>query len=80
MLVTIIISLVLGAISGWLAGLIMKSDGSLVRNIILGIVGGVLAGVIFKAIGISFYGYVGTVIESIIGACILIYLVRLIRR
>ena len=79
-IIGILISLALGALAGWLAGKIMKSDGSLLRNIVLGIVGGVLASFIFSLIGISFYGYVGTVIASVIGACLLIWIARLITK
>ena len=36
----IIITCVIGAVSGWIASLIMNSKGGLIRNIIMGIVGG----------------------------------------
>ena len=36
----ILVTIVIGAVSGWLAGFIMNSKGSLIRNIILGIIGG----------------------------------------
>ena len=71
----IIIAIVIGAISGWLASLIMKSEGSLIRNIILGIVGGFIGGLLFDLLNISFAGYLGTVLVSIVGACIVIFVV-----
>ena len=73
-LVDFLISIALGALSGWIAGEIMKSKGGLLRNILLGIVGGAIAGALFGLIGISFGGIIGTIIVSVIGACLLIFL------
>ena len=40
-----IIYIIIGALAGWLAGVIMKGGGSgLIRNLILGIVGSILGG------------------------------------
>ena len=75
---SIIISLLLGGIAGWLAGLIMNSKGSVLRNIFIGIIGGFLGNWLFGLIGISFAGYLGVVIESAIGACVLIFACRLL--
>ena len=44
MIVNLLISLIVGAISGWLAGKIMNESGSWLKNIILGIIGGVVIG------------------------------------
>lgn len=78
-IVTILISLALGAVAGWIAGFIMKSKGSLLRNIILGIIGGFLGGWIFGLLGITIAtGYLGIIIESAIGACVLIFICRLL--
>ncbi len=77
-IVSILISLGLGAIAGWLAGFIMNSKGSLLRNIIIGIIGGFLGSYIFNLLGISFAGYLGIVIQSMVGACVLIFVCRLL--
>ena len=77
-IVSILISLALGAVAGWLAGIVMNSRGTLLRNIIIGIIGGFLGSFVFGLLGISFAGYLGTVIESAAGACILIFLFRLL--
>ena len=73
---SIIIAIILGALSGWLASIIMKSSGSLLRNIILGIVGGFVGSLIFELLGISFAGYLGTILVSVIGACLVIFVVN----
>lgn len=77
-IVSVIISLALGAVAGWLAGIVMNSRGTLLRNIIIGIVGGFLGSYLFSLLGISFAGYIGTIIESAAGACVLIFLFRLL--
>lgn len=77
-IVEILISLALGALAGWLAGMIMNSKGTLLRDIIIGIVGGFLGGWIFSLLGISFAGYLGTIITSTVGACALIFVCRLL--
>ena len=40
-----IIALILGGITGWIAGKLMHTKGGLLRNILLGIVGSVIIGV-----------------------------------
>lgn len=74
----ILISIALGALAGWIAGLVMNSKGNLLRNIIIGIAGGFIGGYLFGLIGISFAGYIGTVIKAAAGACILIIVARII--
>ena len=74
MFVDILIAIIIGAISGYLASLIMKSSGSLVRNIILGIVGGFVGSLILSLTNITFSGYLGTIIVSVLGACLVIWI------
>jgi len=65
MLWDIIWSILIGALVGWVAGIIMKSKGGFVRNAIMGILGGVVAGILLP-------GWLG-IIGSIIGACLVIW-------
>ncbi len=80
----IILWIILGAIAGWLASVIMKTDASqgAVADIILGIVGGVVGGFIMSLVGQS--GVTGFNIYSlgvaVIGAVVIIYLGRMLRR
>ena len=71
----ILISIIIGAVSGWIANIIMNSKSGLIRNIILGVVGGFLGSFIFDKLGIAFAGYLGTILVSVIGACIIILIV-----
>ncbi len=80
MLLKLLISIVLGGISGFVACKIMKSNCGLVRNIILGIIGGFVGDLIFELIGFSFSGNLGTIFVSIIGACLIIFIVNKINK
>jgi uncharacterized membrane protein YeaQ/YmgE (transglycosylase-associated protein family) len=78
----IIIWLIVGAIAGWLAGMVVKGGGfGLIGDIIVGIVGGIIAGWLLPQLGIVIGGgFVGDVIDSFIGAVILLIIIRLIKR
>ncbi len=78
----IIAWLIIGAIAGWLAGVLVKGGGfGLIVDIIVGIVGafigGWLAGVLHISLG---GGWIGSIITAVIGAVILLFIIRLIRR
>lgn len=79
---SLIVFIIVGAIAGWLAGLIVKGFGfGLLGNIVVGIVGAFIAGLLFPAIGISLSpGILGAIIHSTIGAVILLVLIRLIKQ
>ena len=73
--------IIIGAIAGWLAGLIVKGYGfGLIGNIIVGIVGAAIAGFLVPRLGLSTASTVGNVIAATIGAIILLLLVGLFRR
>lgn len=69
----IIISIIIGALSGWIASIIMNSKSSLIRNIIIGIIGGFVGTFILGLFGINGSGYLGAIIVSTIGSCLLIF-------
>ena len=73
----LLVSIVIGALAGWIAGQIMKSKGSFLRNVILGIVGGAVGGWLGSLIGIG-GGWVMSIILAVAGACLIIWLFRLI--
>ncbi len=79
---SLIVMLIIGAIAGWLAGLIVKGFGfGLLGNIIVGIVGAFVAGLVLPAIGIGLGGgIVAAIIHSTIGAVILLFLIKLVKR
>jgi uncharacterized membrane protein YeaQ/YmgE (transglycosylase-associated protein family) len=79
---SLIIFLIIGAIAGWLAGLLVKGYGfGLLGNIVVGIIGAFVAGWLFPQLGISLgSGVVAAIIHATIGAVILLVLIRLVKR
>jgi uncharacterized membrane protein YeaQ/YmgE (transglycosylase-associated protein family) len=79
---SIIVWLIVGAIAGWLAGLIVKGGGfGLLGNIVVGIIGAVVAGWLLPQLGISLgTGMVSAIINSAIGGVIVLVIISLIRR
>lgn len=77
----IIISLIIGGIAGWLAGLIRKGEGfGFFGNIILGIIGGAVGGWVFGLIGIQDTNFIGSIVVSTIGAVIVLAIANLFRK
>ena len=74
-----IAAIIIGGIAGWLAEQFMKSDTGLVMNIVLGIVGAAIASAILSYFGIVLGGWIGYLIAGFIGACLLIWIVRMVR-
>lgn len=75
----ILIFLAIGAVAGWLAGLLFKGGGfGLIWNIIIGILGGVLGGWVFG--GFFGEGWIGGIVTAVIGALILLALANIIAR
>ena len=80
-MVGIIVWLVVGGLAGWLASVVMRTDGQqgLLLNIVVGIVGAVIANLIF-GVGINDVITVMTFVYSVIGAIILLAVLNLINR
>lgn len=78
----LIIILLVGALVGWLAGMVMGRGGGLVTNIVIGIVGALLAGFLFGG-GASIINAplnMMSILYSLLGAIILLAIVSLVRR
>ena len=70
--------LIIGLISGWLAGVFSRGRGfGLWGDLVTGVVGAFLGGFLFKLIGISAYGVIGSIVVSTIGAIILLWVLRM---
>ena len=80
----LLIFLLIGAIAGWLAGLIVRGFGfGLLGNIVIGIVGAFFAGWLLPTLGVSFHlgnPIVTSIVYAMIGAIVLLVLIGLIRR
>jgi uncharacterized membrane protein YeaQ/YmgE (transglycosylase-associated protein family) len=77
----LIMTLIIGALAGWLAGKVMKGKGfGIIGNIIVGIIGAVLGGFLFGLLGVSVGGMVGSLVTATIGAIILLYIVSFFKK
>lgn len=83
----LIILLVVGGVIGWVASLIMRTDGQqgIVLNVVVGIVGAALAGFVVTPLigGASIMNGgidLGTILISLLGSIILLAIVNLLRR
>jgi uncharacterized membrane protein YeaQ/YmgE (transglycosylase-associated protein family) len=79
-MVNIIVTLVIGAIVGWLGSLIMKTDAQmgLIANIIVGIVGSFLGFWLAGVLGLSASGPIVGWIIAVVGAVLLIWILKLL--
>jgi uncharacterized membrane protein YeaQ/YmgE (transglycosylase-associated protein family) len=79
---SIIVMIIVGAIAGWLAGQLVRGFGfGLLWNIIIGIVGAFIGVWLLTQLGfVPFAGFVGSIINSLIGAIVLLIIVGFIRR
>jgi uncharacterized membrane protein YeaQ/YmgE (transglycosylase-associated protein family) len=73
--------LCVGVIAGFMAGKIMKGSGfGLIGDLVVGIVGAFLGGWVFGLLGIGMGGIIGSILTALIGALLLLMLVRIIKR
>ncbi|ESZ22193.1 MULTISPECIES: GlsB/YeaQ/YmgE family stress response membrane protein [Mesorhizobium] len=79
---SLLVFIIIGAIAGWLAGLIVKGFGlGLIGNIVVGIVGALIAGLLFPRLGFAIGGGIlASIIHATIGAVILLVLIKLVKQ
>ena len=90
MIVNIIAWIVLGAIAGWIAGLLVKGDErwGVIGHIVLGIVGAIVGGFLaYNVFGLTCGAQakdgdisIGSIIVAIIGAVIVVWVVNFFMR
>jgi uncharacterized membrane protein YeaQ/YmgE (transglycosylase-associated protein family) len=78
----IIAWLIIGAVAGWLAGVLVKGGGfGLLADILIGIVGAVIGGWLAGLLGIAVGGGIlASIITATLGAIILLVIVRAFSR
>ena len=78
----LLIWILLGALAGWIAGLIMKSGRNLLVNVVVGVLGAAVGGFVASALGMG--GITGlnlySLLVAVAGACLLLGLFNLLRR
>lgn len=81
----IIIWLVVGALAGWIASMIMKTDAQMgaFANIVVGIVGALLGGWIVGLFGIEVADgelNIASILTAILGAVVLLAILKAVKR
>lgn len=78
----LLVSIFVGLVAGWLAGVVMKGGGyGVLVDILLGILGGFVGGWLFGRLGIlPGAGIIGSIIVSFVGAVILVAITRLVKK
>ena len=83
-LVNILITLLIGAVAGWLAGFfVVKEKGGLIWNIIIGLLGGFVGGWLLGKLGVNspfWVTWYGQILCALIGAVILLWVWNLIKK
>ena len=84
-LINILVWIIVGAIAGWLASIVMKTNAQqgLLLDIVVGIIGGFIGGIVLNALGVggAVTGLnIASILTAFIGAVILLALLRMIRR
>jgi len=79
----LIILLIIGTIVGWLAGQIMKGGGfGLIGDIVVGVIGAFIGGWLWGVLHLPGIGpwWLTAIISATVGACILLLVLRLVKR
>ena len=73
--------LIIGAVAGWLAGIVVKGGGfGLIGDIIVGVIGAVIGGWGASALHIHIgAGWISEIITAAIGAVLLLFILRAVR-
>jgi uncharacterized membrane protein YeaQ/YmgE (transglycosylase-associated protein family) len=80
---SLIVMVIVGLIAGWLAGQIMRGSGyGIVADIIIGIIGAFIGNWLWVTLRLPTIGngWISAIVISTVGALVLLFLLRLIRR
>lgn len=74
------ILLVVGALAGWIAGLILRGRGlGLVGNLVVGVIGSFVGGWLVGILGFGIHSHLAALVTAVFGAVVLLWLIALIR-
>ncbi|AXG71676.1 transglycosylase associated protein [Kordia sp. SMS9] len=82
---SLLYSLLVGGVAGWLAGNLMKGGGyGIVLNIVLGLIGGIVAGWLFKEFNINWFSGMHSILADIlkgaVGASVVLFVAGLFKK
>lgn len=73
--------IIIGAIAGWIAGKIVKTKEGILMDIVVGIAGALIGGFLLSFfVNTAAGGWWFTLFTAVLGAVILLWLLRLVRR
>jgi uncharacterized membrane protein YeaQ/YmgE (transglycosylase-associated protein family) len=78
----VLVWVLIGAVAGWLAGIVVKGFGlGLVGNVVVGILGALLGGWLFPMLGISLGGgWIDRIVYATVGAVVLLTVIKVLKR
>jgi uncharacterized membrane protein YeaQ/YmgE (transglycosylase-associated protein family) len=78
---SILIAIVVGGLVGWLASIVMKTNQQMgiLANIVVGIIGSALGSWLAGLLGLAAFGFVGGLIVSVLGAIVLIAILKALK-
>ena len=84
-MMSIIVWIIVGALAGWIASMIMKTDASMgaLANIVVGIIGAFIGGWVVSLFGINVAEgelNIPSILTAILGAVILLAIIKAVRR
>ena len=83
-IIAVVVALIIGAVAGWLAGVIVEGGGfGLIGNMLVGIAGAFVAALLFPRLGLGLTlggGIVGAIVTSALGAVVLLLIVNFVQR
>lgn len=78
---SLLVFLIIGALAGWLAGLIVRGYAfGLIGDMVVGVIGSFIGGYLFNNLGIVRRGLAGDLLGAVIGAVVLLFVLRLVRQ
>ena len=79
---SLLIILVIGALAGWLGGIVVKGYGlGLIGDIVVGVIGSFIGSWLFSSLHIVHGGgFIGELVGATVGAVLLLLALRLVRR
>ena len=72
--------LIIGLLAGWIGEKVTSSDHGLFMNLIVGIAGAFIGGKLAEVMEIPVFGFWRTLLAAAVGAIILLFVVRAVRR
>ena len=75
---SLLVTLIIGGIIGWLASIVMKTNGQMgvLANVVIGIIGSFLGSALAGALGMRVHAGIESYLVAVVGAALLIALLR----